>query len=106
MRAVEELAHGDGRGAVLADLAEVGEVFGRERVFQEEQPELLGLLAELHGLVGRDALMHVVQQLDLVAQFVAADFEQLQRAAHVGAGSKSGLSCSAFDRRRAAAPAP
>ena len=51
VRAVEQFAHGERRGALLADLAEVGDVFRRERVFQEEQLELLGVLGELHGLV-------------------------------------------------------
>src|ERR1700730_17793060 len=46
---VEEFSDGDGSGAVLADLAEVGEVFGRQRVFEEEHTEGLGSLAELHG---------------------------------------------------------
>ena len=31
VRAVEQFAHRDGRGALLADLAEVGDVFGRQR---------------------------------------------------------------------------
>ena len=72
------------RGALLADLPEVRDVFRRQRVFHEEQLELFRVLAELHRLVGRHALVHVVQQFDLLAQLLAADFEQLQRAADVG----------------------
>ncbi len=68
MRAVEEFAHRDRGGALLADLAEVSDVFRGERVFHEEQVILLGFLGEHDGLVGRDALVHVVQQIDLVAQ--------------------------------------
>ena len=83
MRAVEEFAHGDGRGAILPDLPEIAEVLGREGIFDEEQLELLGVLAELHGLVGRDALMHVMKQFDLFAQLLPAGFQKLQRAAYV-----------------------
>ena len=46
---------------------------------------------------GVHALMHVVQQFDFFAQFLAADFEQLQRAAHVVRPARTrGLSCSAL----------
>ena len=40
-------------------------------------------LHNLHGLGRRDALVDVVQQLDLLAQFLAAGFEQLQGAADI-----------------------
>ena len=83
VRAVEQFAHGDGGGALTADLAEVVDVFGRKRVLHEEHFEALGVFQELHGLVRRDALVDVVQQLDLVAQLLAALFEQLQRTADV-----------------------
>ena len=81
-------AHGDGRGAILADLPEIAEVLGREGIFDEEQLELFGVLAELHGLVGRDALMHVVKQLDLFGQlaspFVFTLFPGIALASPVG----------------------
>src|ERR1700692_2209051 len=83
VRAVEELAHGNGGGAVLADLAEIAQVLGRERVLEKKHAERFGLFAELDGFVGREALVHVVEQFDLVAELVAADFEQLDRAAHL-----------------------
>ena len=83
VRAVEQLAHGDGRGAILADLPEVGVIFGRKRIFHEEEPELLHVLAELDRLVRRDPLVHVVQQLDLFAQLLPADLHELQRAAAI-----------------------
>ena len=50
VRAVEQLAHRDRSGALLADQPEVRDVFGRQRIFEEEQLELLDVLAELHGL--------------------------------------------------------
>ena len=80
--AVEELAHGDGGSAVLANLMEVGDVFRRERVFEEEHVVLLGFFAEFDGLIGGVALVHVVEELDFVAQFFAGDFKHLEAAAH------------------------
>src|SRR5579863_10010001 len=59
--AVEELAHGDGGRAVLADLAEIGDVFGRKRVLHEKHFEFLDVLEELNGLVGGDALVDVMK---------------------------------------------
>ena len=91
VRAVEQLAHGDRRSAVLADLAEVAEVFGRERVLEKKHAERLGSLAELDGQVGREPLVHVVEQFHFVAQFAAAHFEQLQRAAELGGGIEERL---------------
>ena len=38
MRIVEELAHGQGRGATLPNAPEPVYVFWRQRVFQEEEP--------------------------------------------------------------------
>ena len=89
-----------------ADLPEIGDVLRRERIFHEEQLELLGVLAELHRLVGRHALVHVVQQLDLFAQLLPADFEQLQRAADVNRRIEDRLIVQRLHRRRAAGPAP
>jgi hypothetical protein len=37
--------------------------------------EALGILQELHGLIGQDTLVDVAQQLDLVAKLFAALFE-------------------------------
>src|ERR1035438_5211627 len=61
MRAVEELPHGDGRCAILANLAEVTQVLRRQRVFQKVHSVLLGLFAKLDGLIRREALMHIVE---------------------------------------------
>ena len=91
MRAVEELAHGNGSGAVLPDLPEVGEVFGRKRIFEKEHAERLGRLAELHGQVGGEALVHVVEQFHFLAQFAAAHFEQLECAPELRGGIEERL---------------
>ncbi len=91
VRAVEELAHGERGGAVLADLAEVVDVFGREGVFEEEEVELLGLLGELYGLIRGIALVHVVEKADLFAELGATLFEELEAAAHGDERFEEGL---------------
>ena len=48
------------------------DIFRREQVFQEKQPKLLHILGKLHGHARRKALMHIMQQPDLIAQFLAA----------------------------------
>ena len=65
---VEQLAHRERNARLLADQPEVILLLGRQRVFQEEQMVLLQLLAQADRLAGRDPLVHVVEQLDLVAQ--------------------------------------
>ena len=81
VRAVEEFAHGDGRGALLADLPEPGEVFRRERVLNEEDVQLLDGLAELHGLPGIELLVHVRGPLDFRGELLTAGFQQLEGTA-------------------------
>jgi hypothetical protein len=49
-------------------VAEVADVLRREGVLEEEEPEALEVLRELDGLDGMEALVDVVQQLDLVAE--------------------------------------
>src|SRR5579884_1388615 len=61
VRAVEEFAHGELRGALLADHAEIRDVFGREGVFEEEQAERLDFFGEADGLDGRDAFVYIVE---------------------------------------------
>jgi hypothetical protein len=91
MRAVEELSHRDGGCAVLPDLSEVPQVLRRKRVFQKEHAKWLRGLAELDCLVRCQALVHVVQQLDLLAEFAPANFEQLQRTPELGRRVKQRL---------------
>ena len=45
--------------------------------------ELLRFLAELHCLVWRQPFVHIMQQFHLIAQFLAADLQQLQCAAKI-----------------------
>ena len=69
---VEQLAHRDRDARLLAQQPEVVVLLGRERVFEEEQAVRLERLAEVDRLVRRDPLVHVVQQLDLVAELACA----------------------------------
>ena len=57
-------------------LAEPVLVLRCHRVLQEEQPERLELLGQPHGVDGRQALVHVVQQLQLEAQPAAQGLEE------------------------------
>ena len=91
MRTVEELAHRNGRCAILPNLPEVTQILRRERILEEKHPELLSLLAKLHRFVRSQPFMHVMDQLHFVAQFAAANFKKLQRAPHLGRGIKQRL---------------
>ena len=79
VRSVEQLAHRNRRARLLPQQAEVAVVFGRERVFEEEQAVRLQRLAERDRLDQRHALVDVVQQLDLVAELRAQMLEQLRQ---------------------------
>ena len=61
MRVVEQFAHSERRRAVRTNLPEVVDVFRRERVFEEEQPELLHVFRELYCQARRHTFMHVMQ---------------------------------------------
>ena len=80
---VEQLAHGLRRRALLADVAEPLDIFGRERVLQEEQLELLHVLGKTHRLNRVQPLVDVVQQFHLKAQFCADVFKHPQVVHHV-----------------------
>ena len=68
VRVVEQLAHRDRRAGLRAELLEVADVLGAERVFEEEQLERLQVLGQLDRQDRRHALVHVVQQFHLVAE--------------------------------------
>ena len=68
----EQLAHRDRDRRLLAQQREPADVLGREAVLEEEEPELLELLGQPDRLDRRDALVDVVQQLDLVAERACA----------------------------------
>src|SRR5580698_1547279 len=106
MRVVEEFTHGNGRGAVLPNLLEVGQVFWRQRILKKEHVKLLRLLAELHRLVGCEPLVHIVQQFDFLAKLLAANFEQLQRATEIVSRFEEWLVMQRLNRRVSASSRP
>src|SRR5919202_2093611 len=82
----EQLAHGDRHRRLLAQDAEVLDVFRRERVLQEEQPVRLEVARQLDRLDRRHKLVHVVQQLDLLAEPTAQVLEQARHDEAVRTG--------------------
>src|SRR5881394_4196379 len=72
---VEQFTHGQRRTRLLAQQAEMIVVFRRERVFQKKQTIGFERLAQIDRLIQRHALVHVVQELDIVAEFGAQVFK-------------------------------
>ena len=64
---VEHLADGQRRRGVLADEPEALLVLGGHSVFEPEQPCEFQILAETGGLDRRQAVMRIVQELDIPA---------------------------------------
>src|SRR5579863_2890397 len=79
----EQLAHGQLRRALFANQPEVIDILRRQHVLQKEQPELLYISSEAHGLYRMKPLMNIMQQLDLVPKFLAGGFEKLHGPPHV-----------------------
>src|ERR1700737_1786149 len=63
-----DFAHGDGRARPLPDQAESVEMFRTQRVFQIKQFVRLEILSQGNGLVGCDALVHIMQQPDVAPE--------------------------------------
>ncbi|SUI76180.1 Uncharacterised protein [Serratia quinivorans] len=74
--AVEHFADGDRRDGVLADQAETFLILRRRWVFHPEQAVLLNAFTEARRLDGRQAMVHVVQQVLIKTKAVAHRFEQ------------------------------
>jgi len=68
---------------VLADQAEARLVLGRGRIFHPEHAELFNALAEARRLNGRQAMVHVVQQVLVKAKLAAYRVKQLRREVEV-----------------------
>ncbi len=62
----------NGGGALRANLAEVGDIFGRKDVFEIEERDGSAALANWTASSRRNALVHVVEQFDFVAEGFAA----------------------------------
>src|SRR6476620_1372736 len=83
---VEQLTHGDGCGALLAQHFEIANVFRREGIFEEEKPIWLQLFGEPDRIDGRETFVHVVKQLDFVAELFAQILEQFWDGTAVNGG--------------------
>ena len=80
---VEHLADGDRRHGVLADQPERVLVLGRRRILEPEQPVGLDRLAEARRLDRRQAVVDVVQQVEVEAELRAHGLEELRREVEV-----------------------
>ena len=77
-RVVEQFTHGEGSGTLLPQDFEISHVLRCERIFKEEEPIRLQLLGEADGINGRQALVHVVEQFNFLAEFLAQILEELR----------------------------
>src|SRR5438552_945474 len=68
---------------MLSNQAEALLIFRPERIFQKEKVERLELFREPSGLNGRESLVYIVKQLDLVAQLIPQIGEQVRNDAEI-----------------------
>ena len=103
----EQLAHRD-RDVLVCwrRMLEVADVLRGERVFEEEQLVLLQVLRELDRQDRRDALVDVVQQLDLVAELACGGARRAsarsgsrRRGSQGRWSSRESVDCAAARRR-------
>src|SRR5262249_4474442 len=80
---IEELAHGDGSGALLAENFEITDILRSKRIFEKEQTVRLQFLGQADGVNGREALVQVVEQLDFFPEMLAQVFEKFRNGAPV-----------------------
>ncbi len=74
---VEDFADSERRGGVLADDAETFLEFGGDGVFEPEEMIRLETFAKARRFDGSEAVMCVVKQVNVVAEFQAKGFEEL-----------------------------
>ena len=103
---VEHLADRDRRHGMLADQPERFLVLGRRRVLDPEHAQRLERLAEPRRLDRREAVVHVVQQVEVEAEFLAQRFEKLRRVIEVFLRRPHGLDRQALLGRLVAARRP
>src|SRR5437762_1614941 len=72
---VEQLTHRDRHGTLLAQDFEVTNVFGSERVFEEEKTIGLKFFHETDGVDGRETFVGIVEQFDVIAELLAEVLE-------------------------------
>ena len=83
-RVVEQLAHGDRRGALFANTGEPFQVFGRQRVFQKEEIKRLDPFGKLHRFNRVQPLVNIMQQFDLLTHLRPHILDHTQGVAHIG----------------------
>ncbi|NBX47119.1 MAG: hypothetical protein EBT22_08005 [Chloroflexi bacterium] len=80
----EEFAHCLGCRADLLDVAVVGDVFGRQDVFHEEQAVWFERLGQRDGLVRAQVFVDVVGELRAIAEVLSQGTEHLRHVLEVG----------------------
>ncbi len=83
---VEDFSGGEGCGGVLADKAEGRLEFGGDRVFKPEEVEGFELFAEASGFDRGEAVMNVVEEMDVRADCVADGGEEFGSEVEVTLG--------------------
>ena len=83
VNAVEHFPNRDGRSAVLPDQTESVLQFGGNRVLQPKQVVRFKLFAKSRRLNRRQAMVHVVQKVQVGAEFLPQPGEQLRRKIQV-----------------------
>src|SRR5918996_3888 len=68
---IEDLTNGERRGGVLPNQSEARLLFRRCRILEPEQMIWLEALAEPSGFNRRQPVVDVVQQVDVVSEFLA-----------------------------------
>src|SRR6266404_6175188 len=73
---VEDFADGERRGGVAANQAKTFLQLGRRGIFEPEEMIWLELFTEAGGFDGREAVMRIVEEVKVGAEFPAQAFEQ------------------------------
>src|SRR5882672_9179164 len=84
---IEDFTDGEGRGGVAADQAKTFLQLGGRGIFEPEEMIGLEFFAEAGGFDGRKAMVHIVEQGKLRAEFLAQAFEQAGHEIHVQLGA-------------------
>ena len=85
MRAIEKLSHGDGDTRLFAQLTEPADILRRNRILDKEGPILLNPLDHVDSVDWLQALMHVMQQFNIVPKAISGLLEYFHCTIDVGA---------------------
>ena len=83
-RVGEELTKRDGRRTLASKKSQVLRIFGRNRIFEEEEPVRLECFGQLNRIDRRDALVHVMQELDVLPEARAEVLEEPRNDPAIG----------------------